>query len=349
MIVYIIFYLIIFLLSFKIQKKKWELRDVLFLGIIILFSGLRYGIGSDYILYEAGYERSTNIDNFFNSRTGFGYELLTYFFYTKLNLNYQVWIFVVSFLTNLLIYSFMKKKSERPGLAMLIYIALGFYTFSFNGFRQSLAMILIIYGLGYLQEHKKIKCIICYLLGFSIHSISLLGIIVFTLLYLRPKIKIKPLYVFMISIIGFVLYDYLFSKIVGGLEGYEMYFNTANKYVSGIGTYINALFYLVIYIFIMLPNRKKIEDYNDNNSLYFKITTIGIIINIFSIKNWLFNRVALQLLIFITFILSSYYEVQDFRNRKLESFIFYSLIFIYYIMNVMSFNGVLPYQSILFL
>ncbi len=348
MIVYIIFYIIIFLLSFKIQKKKWDVYDILFLGIIILFSGLRYGIGSDYILYESSYQLGTSIENALQSRTGIGYTLLTYFFNTKLNLNYQAWIFIVSFCTNFLIYSFMKKHSERPGLVMLIYIALGFYAFSLNGFRQSIATMFVIYGLNYLQRKKKIKCLIFYLIGFSIHSISLLSILVFSFLYLKPKLKIRPLYVLIISLIGFILYDFLYLKIVGGMDAYQMYYDTANEYKSGVGTYLNVLFYIVIYTFIMITNMKKIEDYNGNNNLYFKIATIGIIINIFSIKNWLFNRVALQFLIFITFILASYYEIQDFRKKRLESLIFYTVIFIYYIMNVVSFNGILPYQSVIF-
>ncbi len=348
MVIYIIFYFIIFVLSFKIQKKKWNFYDVLFLGIIILFSGLRYGIGSDYKLYESLYKVATNVNIALSSRTGIGYTYLTYLTNMKLGLTYPVLIFLISFLTNLLIYKFIKKNAERPGLTMLIFIALGFYSFTFNGFRQGLSTILVIYGFGCMKDKKKIKGLICYILGFLIHSISLLPIFVFTILELKPKANIKPRYVFLIILIGMIIYETLFVKIVGGLKGYSMYLVTETKYKSGIGTCINVLFYLCIYVLLILPNVKAIKEYNENNSLFLNISIIGIIINTFSLKNWLFNRVAYPFLIFVIFILADYYEVKEFRKKRLESLAFYTTIFIYYIVNTVSFNGIVPYDCILF-
>lgn len=346
MLIYILFYLIIFLLSFKIQKKKWGIFDFVFLGLMVLIAGLRYGIGTDYNHYRNLYDIANTLDYAIDSRTGIGYFSLTYLFNIKLHLGFPIFIFAVSFITNFFIYRFAKENAERPGLVMVIYVALGFYTFSFNGFRQSLATAFAIYGLGYLLKKKKIRGIIFYGIGALIHSIALVPIIGFTIMAIKPKIKIRSIYAFVVIIAAFILYDVLYPIIVSNIQGYNLYVITADQYAAGIGTYINVLFYIFIYFFIICSNREKLKKYSENNAYFIKLTTLGIVINLFATKNWLFNRVAYPFLIFTTFVLASYYDLLAQKNDKTKCTIFHIAIMVYFIANIISFNDVVPYKSI---
>ena len=96
MIIYIVFYIVVFLLSFKISKEKFNIYDVVLLTIIILFSGLR-SAGLDYFLYKNIF----NSNFLLESRTGIGFSYLMYIVKEIFNWKYQGLIFIISLLTNI--------------------------------------------------------------------------------------------------------------------------------------------------------------------------------------------------------------------------------------------------------
>ena len=73
---------------------------------------------------------------------------------------------------------------------------------------------------------------------------------------------------------------------------------------------------------------------------------IGTIIMVFAVKNWLFARIAYQFIIFYPFLIDSYYEIKKYKTKKIESLLFYLLLFVYFTLNTLMYNGLTPYKSI---
>ncbi len=334
MIAFIIFYLIVFILSFKIKKDKFTIFDIILLIMLILFSGLR-GVGIDYKLYEFIFNHPFQLE----SRTGIGYTYLMYIYKYVLHFNYQTLIFTISTVTVSSIYYFLKKNSERPGLAILVYVSLGFYTTSFNMFRQSLSVAMVLLGSHFLNRNKKIKMFICYVGAFFIHSSSLIAIIGYILTKIVSSVKFKLKYMLPFSIVALLFYDKLFYFLINMSDNYSMYSSyDANP---GIGTYINVILYLLFTIFLLIP---KYRNAGTNNFQYYNLFLLGICIMVLEFKNYLFFRIAFYFTIISTIMLPSFYIQHNLKNRKIESLLFYLCLFVYYLVYISSFDGVLPYK-----
>ncbi len=200
--IYIILFIILFFFSFKIKNKQFTIYDFIFLSIIILFSGLR-SVGLDYHLYKATFNSNFSLE----SRTGFGFNYLMYIFKYKFNFNFQMLIFIISFFTNTLMYYFVKKNSCRPGLTMLVYISLGFYTTSFNMFRQTLSIMLILFACEKWDQKRYVQVVLGYLLAFAFHSSSLIAITVYSIMKFFKYHRFKFRYLFPLSLLGILIYN----------------------------------------------------------------------------------------------------------------------------------------------
>lgn len=338
--VYIIFWLIIFLLSFKVKKGKFTFYDFLLITIIVLFSGLR-AVGTDYSLYNRIFDGISI--NSLGSRTGIGFNYLIYFVKFVLQLDYQFFIFLFAALTNIIIYYFVKKNSNKPGLAMLIYISAGFYTTSFNMFRQALSIALILLSSQLIEDKKYIKTGITWTIAYYIHSSSIIAIIIYVLARIFKYKKIRLKYLLPIPIIGLLLYDKMFIYLISMLDSYSMYSNY--NATPGIGTYINVFVYLVVTVFLIIPKYKKTasadEKVNYNN---YNLFLIGVAIMLLELKNFLFFRIAFYFTILTPIILTEFYEEHHLQRRKTERLIFYTCLIVYFLVYVNSFDGVLPYR-----
>lgn len=344
MLPFIIFYIIVFLLSFKISKGKFTFWDFLLLLIIILFSALRT-VGVDYGLYNTMFNKISPNINYITNRTGIGYVYFAFFVKNILHLNFQFIIIIFSTFTNLFIYLFLKKYSNKPGLALLIYISFGFYSTSFNMFRQMLSFSLTIYGASLLEEKKYLKTMIFYIIALTIHSSSIIGIVSYTILFCNKNIKLKPVFLFFISIILLLEYSTIYPLVIGLIDNYSMYLTY--DYNPGIGTYVIVTIYLIMYLLLFYANRKKIFYMDTNSNLFYNMITIGTAIMLLEYKNFLFFRVAYYFTFVISITLVDIYE-KYFKKNKIINLLFYLFMFIYFLIYIYSFDGVVPYKCILF-
>ena len=343
MIPYIIIYGLLFLLSFKIKKDKWNMTDYLFLTIMIVFSAIRYGIGTDYFLYENIYSNSVyHLDTLATNRTGIGFSYLCHFF-NKIGLSYQMLIAVVACITIICFYVFFKKNSTNPGRTILLYISLGFYTSSFNGFRQTLSVGLLLIAFYLFQNKKRIWSILFGICSILIHSSSLFGILIYIFVYLLKNKRINFVVVYPIAVLVSIFYEHIFSYILPFFEQYSGYLDYNSQ--TGIGSYLIVLFYFCVTVFLILNNKEKILNSNKNINYMINLLIIGDVIMLFQIKNWLFTRLAIYCTIFVPILLSEYYEASNIKNNKGISLIFYCVLFIYFIIYTISFGGVVPYMT----
>lgn len=340
MTIYIIFYILIFLISFKIKKDAWNIFDFLFLFLIICFSGLR-STGLDYFLYQKIFFKFSNIISL--GRTGLGFDYIIYFIKFILGWNYQSLIFLFSLFTNLLLYIFFKKSSTRPGLTMLIYVSLGFYTTSFNMFRQTFSIIMCLMSMMFLEKKNYFMVAVSWLIAIVIHSSSIIAIIIYMLVRIFKNRRLKFRYLMVFPIIGLILYDKLFIYLINLSSSYSMY--STYDSTPGMGTYLNVFVYLILTMF--LSNSKFMRFQKKHDYSYYNLFLIGVSIMVLEFKNFLFFRIAFYFTILGPIILTDFYEENHFRNHRLESLIFYSCLFIYFLVYINSFDGVIPYKFFL--
>ena len=196
-----------------IKKDKFDFFDLLLLLTLALFCGLRYEVGTDYLLYRGIYEStSVGFINFATNRTGFGFLILNYIFNSALHADFKVFILFCSAVTVTNYYLFFKKCSSRPGLSILLYVSLGFYTSSFNEFRQHLSLSIILIAYLFFKKRKKIPAIILSIVGVSIHSSSIIAVAVYFMIehFVKKPLKLKNVYI-PIFIIYFML-NFFFLK-----------------------------------------------------------------------------------------------------------------------------------------
>jgi hypothetical protein len=343
MIAYLILFIVLLLLSLKIKKKKILVFDIILLLVLISFSALRYGIGADYFLYEDIFNARVGFNNYATNRTGIGFSFLMSVLKGNFAISYALFIALIAIVTISCFYYFYKKESKYPGLAIFLFVSLGFYTTSFNAFRQYLSLSLMAFSYSLYKNEKKILSLLFAIASIAIHSstaILLAGIIACHMI--KKNYCIKPKYVLLASIVLFAAYSVIFSKIVGfsdSYAGYESYNST-----PGIGTYLMVLCENLIYYLLLVPNRNKLSV--DGKRMY-NLTTLGIIITSLQLHNWLFVRVAQCFLIFMPITMSDIIGEMNSRNKKILLPLLYVGAMVYFLIYVSSFGGVTPYNSIL--
>lgn len=345
MIPYLAIYFIVLLASKKIQPKKWTKLDFLILSLLICMAGFRFMIGTDYDLYSRMFEQ-LSLATVNDSRTGLGYNLIALQF-KNFGFNFQAFIFICALITNTFVYIFLKNNSKKPGLSLLMYLAFGFYTFSFNGFRQALSMSFFLFGYTNKKRGRFILMGISYLVSFFIHSISGLGIVVTIIIDLLPNIQIYFKKILPYIVLVYIFFDKIFLTIISNSSGYSYYQDSSEEYMAGIGTMLRVLQYLAIYFLVFYTysrQKKTIVQEKDDNSL--KLAKIGTLIMIFSLKNWLIYRLSLQFLIFNCLHIVKIDEIKIVNIKKIQNLSLHAVLFIFYILNIISFDGVFPYQSI---
>lgn len=249
MIVYtaIIFFLLCFILIEKTLKVYYFRR--MFFIILILISGLRYYVGSDYKLYKKLYE-SFPKDKFSEYLFNIFIIIFRYF-----NLNYQVLIFILSFITLSFIYIFFNKiDKEFFWIYSFLFIIDGYYFETFNIMRQYLGLSIFLLSM---ICHNKWTKYLCFYAAIGIHKSIFLLVIGSIVFNTKIHKKLEKSYSFFFIILGvlnikFNLINYIYSLIYNLLpRSYQLYVYSVHNTESKIeGTGLGILFRIIIFCII---------------------------------------------------------------------------------------------------
>jgi len=344
MAIYIVLLLLILCLGKSIKKNQYNVWDFILIVILITIAGIRYGIGTDYTMYSNMYFHPTQA-NYDKVEIGFKW------FIQACNFVFGdvVWAFFLlcSALTIIPIYVTIKKYATKPGEAIFYFVALGFYTLTFNMVRQSIAMAITIFALRYMFEKKAIKYILCVGIASLFHTTAIIMIP----MYWLSKIKLtkKQLY-----LLGGILLSLgtlavpIFNFAITNIPQYAMYeaYAEYSDIESGIGTFLVSGVYIILICFA-IAQRKKIVKLNENYYRIINLAVISIFFIALSLKNTLFARMIYYLLIPLVLILPEYISAFKEQNRKYVQFFIIIACMVFYMMNIYFFNGVYPYNHIL--
>ncbi|HHC4763078.1 TPA: EpsG family protein [Escherichia albertii] len=325
---------------------------------IIIFAGLRYGIGTDYYSYESIF-LSLNKGGEYNDSLEIGFKFLASFF-SSTKYGFYCFIFVTSAITNILflasLYREGKFLSENLKVfGVLLFFLTSTYFWPFNGIRQGVACAFVAYSLRYIFERRLVCFIICILLASTFHKSALI-VISFYFLY---SIKVPSLFYFFIVIISIVIHQVgivsSFSSLILPYLGekYARYiYNPLDFGGTGLGVYVYVMLFFMLWAFrnvLVIVKKTKQIDVLKRIDFLLCIYAIGVVFRVFALENLIFVRFAYYFTIFDMFFIPLLIsQFNGFFNKAVLSAIFIFLYSVLFVNSILNANDLIPYQSIIF-
>ncbi len=296
-------------LSIKSKYNRNKLIISLSSILIILIQGFRrITVGVDLVGYIPALSLSRSM-NFFAGDKLFNYELgysLYSQFFAKLNVTEQIYLFVVASTIIIPIAYIWIRNSKIPELSVIIYITLGFFTFSFSGLRQAIAISVVFFSFKYIQEKKLVKFLICIVLAMSFHTSAIVFILAYPLYYLKLN-SIHFCFIIPTFIVAFLLKTKLFLLLYSLYRGAEGQTQVTNAYTM---LFIMTIILILSYIF----SSKDKEELNIN--AYKNYMLVAIFLQIFASQSNTIMRAGYYYYIFITLLIPEVISNQ--RDSKIK-------------------------------
>lgn len=252
--------------EFKIFNKVY-LISLLF--ILTLVTGTRENTGgTDYIAYKIFY-------NYDMSENPWGYDILFVSLrniFKFLKLNYNMFLFGISLISHLLIYSLLKKMSNFPLIVIYLFLSNNYFWQNFTILRSSLSIYMFWYFINYLKKNDYLKAFIFWIISCGFHK----GAIPLASLFFVLNIKIKKIRFYIISIlIAFLISNYLpwiLSKV--NLKIISPYLDEVLKPVP-LGFYL-LIFEKILMFGYILFYKKELDD--EDYNIYYNLAFLDVIL-----------------------------------------------------------------------
>ena len=266
--IYFVFFFILAIASF------FKLINLTFLKIIfvilILFTGLRYNVGNDYLTYQY---------NFNAIKTGLGESVSTEPLYLLINYispNFEFVIFFYAFFSFYFLYKALIFFSDQYRiLNLLIFYSLYFIIFDIHIIRQGLSVSIVLYSYIYLYKKEYKTFLFWLLIAFLSHK-SALFVLVLLPFFKINFIKFYSIYLIFASIIfsffsNHVLsFIYLVMSYIPFISNYSLYYRIeeATNYGISFGIICDLILFILLFF-----NRKKL---NSKDFFLYKIFFVSI-------------------------------------------------------------------------
>lgn len=175
-----------------IQNNRFKTAYCVLIGIaLVLIAGLRSeSVGTDTQRYVQGFysflPEQHSVFDLFSQR-----EWLFYLYRSivrSLTDNYTVFLFIPTLFYICVVCHFVNRHSSSPAISFLLFLSMGYYSFSMAGLRQTIAMGFLILATECLLDKKLLRCSLLILIASGFHITSLIYFLVI-LLYFLPLNK----------------------------------------------------------------------------------------------------------------------------------------------------------------
>lgn len=166
-------------------RKNWAYISCV--AVVLMFS-FRYRIGTDSVSYQYFFEKllpSLGNLNIGTLTQDFVYEPGFVIFSSIIKTIFGDWLFfqiITSCMINGTIFYFLYKRTPYFFLSALLYFVLSSFSLTCESIRQSLAMVLFLWSIPYLENNKYIKYYLLLTIAFTFHYSSVI-------LWLLPLLK----------------------------------------------------------------------------------------------------------------------------------------------------------------
>jgi hypothetical protein len=267
---------ILFAYIARYKKTQWGLKFSFFL--IFIFLALRYDFGNDYETY---------LNNFNSIKNSAFSDINEYFLIEEPAWLILNWIFkdlgffaltaTIGLFSCVIYYQILKKyvNVKYYWLAIFLYIFNPvLMVINTSAMRQSIAVLLFLYSIKFIEKKESIKYIICITLASLFHYTAIILLPVFLIIYLNKKIGLKSAtFLIIIYTIPFLfsatLAPYLKVAITFISEKYA-YYEDAGVTNSGLG----FIYYSILFIYTLYCEKFQ----SRKIALIFKLSIIGFLI-----------------------------------------------------------------------
>lgn len=334
------------LLCINKNKIGCHLYCSIMLVLIIIIAGFRsINVGVDTYqfcyIYNKTFGTITNVSQGLElTRFEAGFVFLCYFL-SRFSNNYRVLLLVTSVIIFSCVMYFIRKNSKNIPFSIYLFIALNFFGMYMNVMRQALAIgiILIIYE-KFLKEKKYFKYCLGVLVAMLFHKSAF--IMLFLPLILKINFKPKVIMSAFALGVGFFLFGDKILAVIANVIGYGGYITKLDYFSSN---YFGALllFMVNLFIFIFCYFKKSKLEINELNLL--KISFVGLIISLCTIKISIIGRINEYFNIFNIILIPNI--LVKTKNKLFIAFMMIILFFLYwYIIAEFrpEWHGVIPYE-----
>lgn len=316
----------------------------LIFAVLFIISGFRYNVGVDYsAVYYPVFFQILKTGNYENIEKG--YVVINKVLQLFTNDPQSIFIFVSFFFILLIIFSIRQvngRGKSTVALSVFIFVAGGFYFYSFNVMRQCLTIAMFIYSIRFIKEKRFFPYLIINLLGGCIHTSAFLYI---PLYFFFSKNYKRHIYI-LIIVFAIVFRNYIFEILTFVLDGtkYENYLTGLYANPTKLFNASQILNIILFIAFLIITPKRSDKLFYIFRNIHFAglIFTLfmGAVPLIFRVTTMFYNIQFLS----VPYLYSNYLSCSKAKSQLLLSIIFviYLALFINSLIN--NANGILPYE-----
>lgn len=346
-------------LAEKLEQKNKDIAvaiKILAIFIPALLAGMRaIDVGTDTKLYiEPAFNDAVNATDFSAFYKMYDIEplyMLFTFVCAKIFANVNVFMTALYFIITLLAYKIAKNNSDKAPLSITYAVFLLFYfNKSLNLVRQTISILLIIYGLKYVKNKKYTKSIAIILVSILIHKTAIIGALIYLIygIFDKKNTKYYKIIILVVSALFLIIYKPLLNFLINDIHvlnsRYNYYINSNKVDVS----LSYMLFNLLLLIWSLTFYKKLVKHDKFNEYLVF-IVILGNILMLLSTQFNFVIRISYYFTYLYLLIIPEMVEICDTNEKKsimtmalLTIFVAYNYIYYGYQQN----DKTCPYKSI---
>ncbi|MBP1990369.1 transmembrane protein EpsG [Paenibacillus eucommiae] len=289
---------------------------------MVLVSGLRKNVG-DTTFYMHSYATTEYTWANIAGKKDLGFNIFQMFL-QQLSDDPQVLIFVVSLITNVLVFINLYKYSKLFEISIYVYITSGMFLTSMNGVRQFLAAAIIFAATKYIFNGDWKRYMLVVILAAQVHQSALILIPIYFIV--RRKAwswsTTALLSLAILIVIGFNQFSSVLFSVLDSSQ-YGEYKNFSEGGANILRVVVNGIPILLAYL-----GRHKLRSLFPKSDYIVNMCLLGFVFMIISTQNWIFARFIFYFGLYIPLLMSWIVHLFVKRERKL---IYYSILFFYFI------------------
>lgn len=315
--------------------------------VLVLFSGLRFGVGTDYSMY-ARFFQIADPESYSNSLQTIPQEAgFVGLMYLVRSVSDQPWVFFTTcaVLTVVPLLWAIRRCRVNPVLAVFTYVFLTYYTSSFNAVRQSIAVSFVLLADTYRSKGSWIRFVLCNAVAIGFHYSAIIAIVI-QLGVSRVNISMKI--AFVVLLLGAPAASLLLQQgwmrglIVAVNSRYGTYLDEADA--AGTGTLLMAVIRVVV-VFMLIIVMRHFDDVEQRERRWLSFTLLSAVALLLGSVTMEMTRLEPYFGVFLVVLIPSL--IARLRNRGGVVLLFAVFSLVYFGIHTAAYNGLVPYVGVI--
>lgn len=321
------------------SKNYNRLFILLALVSLIIVSGFRYKVGTDYEQYAEIYTVFAP-DAVISESEDPGFMALCKYL-NNFSPDPQLMFLVASIIINVCIVLALKKYSTKFELSMFLYITTYTYYSTMNGLRQWIAGAITFIGFKFLQEKDFVKYLMIVILASTIHASAIVMIPIYFIVN-RKTFSKENLIIITVFIIVTFFYDKI-APFIFGAAGTSKYAHYGTGDGNGVSPIRVAVYMLPLLLAII--NYNKINSNQERNlDIIYNLCIISVLIWMIAMNNTVVARLTFYFDLYFLLLIPRLTSIGRIQTQRLMYYSITVAFFLFsYILLVSGDSWIIPY------